>query len=709
MNNKIDYCIKKVPELYQRIYKHPEYDNNSSRICDDRGELIVKIIREYQRISEKKEIKILDVGCAQGYYCFLLKEQGYDITGIDYNIDNIELCQAINEENNFNITFVNSILTQEFAEHLSDKQFDIIIVLNVFHHIAHEKGYEYAKNILYTLAKKTFILITELALKEEPLYWNVNLPANHRFWVQSFLFFKEMTFFSTHLSDIKRPFLFCSNHYALCNGILYKFDNFLDKSFVHGYELTNKRIYLYADRIIKVIYQYDGNSNSINTFKEAESEIDIINRYKSVISFLPEVIDFEKNEEMIIYVMKIVRGTLLYDLILEGKLLNYENIIIDVLNNLIELENNKLYHNDIRLWNIVIDENDRSFLIDIGSIKHDNKLDCADNWFGGSTVTVFDSFITFVYDLITHKDYSEIPNNGFYFIKRHYLDRNLPDNYSNFFKVVGSIDSIELTYNKIKDLFFTFVINNEDILNDDINYKLLLNQVNKLESDYFKLRTETRLDKMNMRDLLNSQNYYLQTRYTELQSQYTELQTQHIELQTQHTELQSQHIELQSQHTELQSQYTELQSQNHELQSQNHELQTHYKDYSIRIDSLTKSYSWKITAPLRWSLKLFKNFNKILNKGLKKIFMLFRKLLRSSIILTGRFVLKINFIAYPIKKVLARYPNFYNRLDLMMNNRNRKQHLQQLNAYKYGADLSPRAREIYNDLKQAMEDKGIIK
>ena len=68
--------VSKLPEIYQTIYGHPEY--KTSRNCDHRLNYITDIVKAYQEKNKEKtgktNVKVLDIGCAQGYYSLHLAD-----------------------------------------------------------------------------------------------------------------------------------------------------------------------------------------------------------------------------------------------------------------------------------------------------------------------------------------------------------------------------------------------------------------------------------------------------------------------------------------------------------------------------------------------------------------------------------------------------------------------------------------------------------
>ena len=106
--NLADQSTDKRP-LYQPVFGHPEYDsivqNNNYQ---DRINAIAEIIKQYQEQTPQKVIRILDIGAAEGFIDFCLKKIFGDtisITCYEQNLGSVELSNALNKENNYNISF----------------------------------------------------------------------------------------------------------------------------------------------------------------------------------------------------------------------------------------------------------------------------------------------------------------------------------------------------------------------------------------------------------------------------------------------------------------------------------------------------------------------------------------------------------------------------------------------------------------------------
>jgi O-antigen chain-terminating methyltransferase len=74
--NDIEKLVSELPEVYQKIYGHPELSGNTSRLCEDREQYIVQIVGNLQKKLGRKNLKVLDIGCAQGYFSLTLAKLG---------------------------------------------------------------------------------------------------------------------------------------------------------------------------------------------------------------------------------------------------------------------------------------------------------------------------------------------------------------------------------------------------------------------------------------------------------------------------------------------------------------------------------------------------------------------------------------------------------------------------------------------------------
>ena len=89
----IEQLTADLPEVYQPIYGHPALSTHVSRTCSDRLEHIVRV-HDNLRSLLGRPLNVLDLGCAQGYFCFKLAERGANVHGVDYLDKNIALARV---------------------------------------------------------------------------------------------------------------------------------------------------------------------------------------------------------------------------------------------------------------------------------------------------------------------------------------------------------------------------------------------------------------------------------------------------------------------------------------------------------------------------------------------------------------------------------------------------------------------------------------
>lgn len=164
MNNTIEHLVAALPEKYQPIFGHPEISDNFSRACDDRLALVRETYEALQALHGRP-LRVLDLGCAQGYFSLNLAAAGADVVGIDYLPANVAVCEALaNECPDLKAKFhVGRI--EDVIDKIQPSEFDLVLGFSVFHHVIHEKGALAVKDLLNTAVERVGCLLLEMALK----------------------------------------------------------------------------------------------------------------------------------------------------------------------------------------------------------------------------------------------------------------------------------------------------------------------------------------------------------------------------------------------------------------------------------------------------------------------------------------------------------------------------------------------------------------
>ena len=394
IKSQLESLVDQLPELYQPIYGHPELTQKISRSSNDRWKTIKQI---YRATSKKlgRPLNILDLGCSQGFFSLNLANAGAVVTGIDYLEENIAICRTIADEHpNYKIQFeVKKI--EDFLPSIRQDQYDLVLGLSVFHHLIYEHDKETVTGWIADLGKKVNCGIFELALKSEPLYWADKQPDNPQEILKDFAFIHEVNRFATHLSETTRPLYFASNFIWYLDG---KSDFF--KTWKHtshhlvGNNFQGSRQYFIGEKYITKLFSLDTAPFLViaNT-QEIQREADFLRSPPHGFPS-PHLITVGVNDSQSWLVRELLPGYILSEMILKKCEYNSANIIRDVLDQLCTLEANNLFHNDLRVWNILITAKGRAVLIDYSDIT-DKKQDVV--W----PHDLFLSFWIFIHEVVT--------------------------------------------------------------------------------------------------------------------------------------------------------------------------------------------------------------------------------------------------------------------------------------------------------------------
>lgn len=388
----IESQVARLPELYQPIYGHPELSEGSSRESHDRLAHIASIYKVVEQI-QGRPLRVLDLGCAQGFFSFNLAAMGADVQGIDYLEQNVEVCRTLQAEHpEFNAQFTFGKV-QEFLDTVEPGQFDMVLGLSVFHHLVYDLGKEQIKAMLEALLHKVVVFVGEFAVAEEPLYWGPAQPQDPRYLLENSAFLHELARHSTHLADIQRPLYVASNQMWYLDGIGQRIQSWTPDShaLADGAHQGARRYYVSEDYFVKV-FRVDGTFGDRNHTELA--------REAQFLKCPPTGFDAPRhylsggNASESWLVTDRIEGRLLLDVIAKGEPLNKHAVLLDVLRQLATLEAQGYYHDDVRVWNVMLDADHKARLIDFGSIGN-QPTDCV--W----PHNLYLAFMIFVKEVVT--------------------------------------------------------------------------------------------------------------------------------------------------------------------------------------------------------------------------------------------------------------------------------------------------------------------
>ncbi len=391
-----------LPEIYQPLFNHPELSIRVSRTCEDRLE---STIRVYNLLAGQlnRPLRVLDLGCAQGFFSLNLANLGATVTGIDCLPANIDMCSRLAEENpSFKAAFRVDLI-ENIVAHLEPGHYDLVLGLSVFHHLVPAWGLAVVQAMFTKLGENITAGIYEMALRSEPPNWSHFQPENPRDLLAGYSFVHKLGDNGTHLSDVKRPLYVASNSYWFLGDQIGAFDSWTTEShaLVHNASLGMRRYFFGKDTLAK-LFIYDETGRGQMSVREHANEVAFLSsppdNFKT-----PRLHLHGQNECEVWLVRDKIQGELLLTKITERKAYDANRVIREILAKLVVLEAVNLYCGDLRTWNVLIEPGGHPMLIDYGAIS-DRQGDCA--W----PYNLHLSFMIFVREVVTFSVFSPVPS-----------------------------------------------------------------------------------------------------------------------------------------------------------------------------------------------------------------------------------------------------------------------------------------------------------
>lgn len=130
----------------------------------------------YEFLRNKKNLKILEVGCGYGYLSYSLNKAGFNVKAIDIAEKAIQFAK----ENLGNFYYQMNI--NEFSNQANEK-FDLIIATEVIEHL--EDPNDFIENCIRLLDENGHILVTtpNKDYSKPNAIWQTDLPPVHIYWI----------------------------------------------------------------------------------------------------------------------------------------------------------------------------------------------------------------------------------------------------------------------------------------------------------------------------------------------------------------------------------------------------------------------------------------------------------------------------------------------------------------------------------------------
>jgi len=206
--------FRRIP-FYQPTYMDKSFfvfNEKHLRDSENRAKLIIKNIG-------KEKGSYVDIGSQIGYFVFKLSDVGFFSTGVEcskYPHKYADSLRVINERDNVN--FINMCIDSDNIKTLPN--YDIVSLLNVFHHLVYFLGYDSADSIMKEIFNKTnkILFFESGEFEEKNEYWSdcLNFMGdNSKKWIHNYLLslgfssVEQLDVFPTHLNAHNRALYIC--------------------------------------------------------------------------------------------------------------------------------------------------------------------------------------------------------------------------------------------------------------------------------------------------------------------------------------------------------------------------------------------------------------------------------------------------------------------------------------------------------------------
>ncbi|HET7561556.1 MAG TPA: class I SAM-dependent methyltransferase [Rhodanobacteraceae bacterium] len=360
-----------LPEAYQPAWGLPESTARSQRQCEDRFAIVRDAV---MALPADRPLRILDVGCAQGYFSLGLKSElqrhgrQAEVLGVDYLEDNVRFCRALAEFHGLDVRFMHDRFDAGFFERHGLADFDVVLALNVVHHIRELDGAAAADETLSAIRAHSTVLLCEIAQPQEALDWIADWHSSDDAMLRGFAFRRRLGTFATHLTEVKRPLYGCSNRLAYVGGRWFDFDRVLDRAHpgVPDRFAGQRRFFIGPHSIVKAC-RTTGDFGAFNR-AELEQEAQVLEALRDEPSRYPPLLAQADDGNESWLARGIVPGVLVSELIEKGASFDRAAMVRALLDELAHLQGCGFYHADLRAWNMLWDGNTLR-LIDFGSMQ----------------------------------------------------------------------------------------------------------------------------------------------------------------------------------------------------------------------------------------------------------------------------------------------------------------------------------------------------
>ena len=351
-------AVERLPEQCQPIWGYQQFDASAQRPSVDRLEIIRDFVAD---IAEDlgRPARVLDVGCAQGYFSLGLAEAGAVVTGLDHCAENIDLCRLLASGHDINGC---NFLLEDLESHLASAvEYDVVIALSVLHHVAHARGQRFALDLLGSVAERARFLVLEFATPDEPLYWAQSQPEVG-VWFEGFSFARSLHRERTHLGSDRTTSIASRTHWHFPGDVRPLTGSWTSSNLLAPNVHQGSRRFLAAEGAFAKIESGGPSAELIREVEFLREPVGIPT---------PELFQVGSAAGESWIVRAQMPGVPLEAIDLAGvPMERRRRWLASAVDALAALEAHGRYHTDVRVWNLFLQDDDTVRLIDFGAITH---------------------------------------------------------------------------------------------------------------------------------------------------------------------------------------------------------------------------------------------------------------------------------------------------------------------------------------------------
>ena len=363
---EITAAVQALPLFYQPIFGYEVQGAKPVRNCEDRLADVKKI---YDLLSAElgRPLRVLDLGCAQGYFSLHAAKWGGVVTGLDFEQANIDLCRLLARDNpNFKVNFVQSTI-EDFLPGVKAGEYDLVLCFSVLHWCVKFSGFELIQALLTDLAQKIEIGIFEFALASD--FPGNNLPTNYREFLIGYPFVRALSYNEwNERNTVKRPLCLASTKYAYFENLgLLKIDDVLASPY--NTRTTN---YFCGDKFVKLF-----NMNTQVEQDRVQRDLKFLNTFGGQRGLPRLYISLTEQDEagMRVFIVRdAIKGKTLLEKIANGENFDRWDTIRQILEWLVFFEQYGYYHGDVSTSNFIYGDDGKVYPIDYESMRTTTQL-----------------------------------------------------------------------------------------------------------------------------------------------------------------------------------------------------------------------------------------------------------------------------------------------------------------------------------------------